>query len=183
MVVVVKPRRACEVDEKRYLQRAEKVHTPVLPLECGRARGIENRDFIREDRHSDRCWVTIATFNSLYPEIAEATDLGATLRSMCVRASRWRIGRGHHSKLCYELPASSSAPQQLWGSLSLPGRDVRSGLPELDRGDHLPLRAGGARSAASGRLPLLRAAGIILEPAVGIALALVTWTRRKKRLA
>ena len=25
--------------------------------------------------------MTIATFNSLYPEIAEATDLGATLRS------------------------------------------------------------------------------------------------------
>jgi len=98
-----------EVDEKRYLHRVEKLHTPVLPLECGRARGVENRDFIREDRHSDRCWVTIATFNSLYPEIAEATDLGATLRSMCVRASRWRIGRGHHSKLCYE-PAVSS-----WG--------------------------------------------------------------------
>ena len=69
-----------EVDEKRYLHRVEKLHTPVLPLECGRARGVENRDFIREDRHSDRCWVTIATFNSLYPEIAEATDLGATLR-------------------------------------------------------------------------------------------------------
>ena len=70
-----------EVDEKRYLHRVEKLHTPVLPLECGRARGVENRDFIREDRHSDRCWVTIAIFNSLYPEIADATDLGATLRS------------------------------------------------------------------------------------------------------
>ena len=70
-----------EVDEKRYLHRVEKLHTLVLRLECGRARGVENRDFIREDRHSDRCWVTIATFNSLYPEIAEATDLGATLRS------------------------------------------------------------------------------------------------------
>ena len=68
-----------EVDEKRYLHRAEKLHTPVLPLECGRTRGVENRDFIREDRHSDRCWVTIATFNSLYPEIAEA--IGVTLRS------------------------------------------------------------------------------------------------------
>ena len=35
-----------EVDEKRYLHRVEKLHTPVLPLECGRARGVENRDFI-----------------------------------------------------------------------------------------------------------------------------------------
>ena len=32
-----------EVDEKRYLHRVEKLHTPVLPLECGRARGVENR--------------------------------------------------------------------------------------------------------------------------------------------
>ena len=79
-----------EVDEKRYLHRVEKLHTPVLPLECGRARGVENRDFIREDRHSDRCWVTIATFNSLYSDI-----LGAMLRSTFARASRWRIGRGH----------------------------------------------------------------------------------------
>ena len=30
-----------EVDEKRYLHRVEKLHTPVLPLECGRARGVE----------------------------------------------------------------------------------------------------------------------------------------------
>ncbi|MFL5159052.1 MAG: hypothetical protein ACJ8D1_12725 [Microvirga sp.] len=57
----------------------EKLHKAVLPLECGQARGVENRDFIREHRHSDRCWVTIAAFNSLYPEIAEATDLAATL--------------------------------------------------------------------------------------------------------
>jgi hypothetical protein len=31
-----------EVDEKRYIHRAEKLHTPVLPLECGQARGVEN---------------------------------------------------------------------------------------------------------------------------------------------
>jgi hypothetical protein len=33
-----------EVDEKRYIHRAEKLHTPVLPLECGRARGVQHRD-------------------------------------------------------------------------------------------------------------------------------------------
>ena len=123
-----------KVDEMRYLHRVEKLHTPVLPLECGQARGVENRDFIREDRHSDRCWVTIATFNSLYPEIAEATDLGATLRSNMLDASRWRIGRGHHLKPCCEPPVSSSARQQSSRSLWLPGLDVRSGLPEPRRG-------------------------------------------------
>lgn len=68
-----------EVDEKRYLRGGREAAQSRLPLECGQARGVENRDFIREDRHSDRCWVTIAAFNSLYPEIAEATDLAATL--------------------------------------------------------------------------------------------------------
>jgi hypothetical protein len=118
-----------EVDEKRYIHRAEKLHTAVLQLECGRARGVENRDFIREDKHPERCWVTIPAFNSLYPEIAEATDLAASLRS-----------------------------------------NMRESLP-LENWEGTPLEA------------LLRAAGIILGPAVGIALALVTWTRRKKRLA
>src|SRR5829696_3892003 len=101
-----------EIDEKRYLHRVEKLHAPVLPLECGQARGVENRDFIREDRHSERCWVTIAVFNSLYPEIAEATDLAASLRSNM---------RGHHLKPCCEPPVSSSARQQSSRSLWLPG--------------------------------------------------------------
>ena len=73
--------------------------------------------------------MTIATFNSLYPEIAEATDLGATLRS-----------------------------------------NIRESLP-LENWEGTPLEA------------LLRAAGIILGTPAVIALALVTWTRRKKRLA
>jgi hypothetical protein len=47
---------------------------------------------------------------------------------------------------------------------------MRESLP-LENWEGTPLEA------------LLRAAGIILGPAVGIALALVTWTRRKKRLA
>jgi hypothetical protein len=117
-----------EVDEKRYIHRAEKLHTPVLPLECGRARGVENRDFIREDKHPERCWVTIPAFNSLYPEIAEATDLAASLRS-----------------------------------------NMRESLP-LENWEGTPLEA------------LLRAAGIILGIPALTALALVIWTRRKKRL-
>ena len=70
-----------EIEEKRYLHRVEKLHTPVLPLECTRARGVENRDFIREDENPQQCWITIPAFNTLYPEIAGATDIAATLRT------------------------------------------------------------------------------------------------------
>lgn len=69
-----------EIEEKRYLHRVEKLHTPVLPIDCGGARGIENRDFIREDSDPRQCWLTIPAFNALYPEIAGATDIAATLR-------------------------------------------------------------------------------------------------------
>ena len=69
-----------EIEEKRYLHQVEKLHTPVFPIDCERARGVENRDFIREDEHPQQCWVTIPAFNALYPEIAASTDLAATLR-------------------------------------------------------------------------------------------------------
>ena len=70
-----------EIDEKRYLHRVEKLHTPVLSIDCARARGVENRDYIREDADPNQCWMTIPAFNVLFPEIAAATDLAATLRS------------------------------------------------------------------------------------------------------
>jgi hypothetical protein len=70
-----------EIDEKRYLHRVEKSHTPVLSIDCARARGVENRDFIREDADPKQCWMTIPAFNALYPEIAGSTDLAATLRT------------------------------------------------------------------------------------------------------
>ena len=44
-----------------------------------RARGIENQDFIREDKNPNRCWVDLASFRRNYPEIAEATDVAATV--------------------------------------------------------------------------------------------------------
>jgi hypothetical protein len=69
-----------EITEKRYLYRVSKRNTPVLPVECSRARGAENRDFIREDAHPERCWITIRAFARLYPDIAQSADLGATLR-------------------------------------------------------------------------------------------------------
>jgi hypothetical protein len=69
-----------EIDEKRYLHRVEKLHTPVLSIDCARARGVENRDFIREDASPDQCWMTIPAFKALFPDIAGATDLAGTLR-------------------------------------------------------------------------------------------------------
>ena len=72
--------------------------------------------------------MTVSAFNSLYPEIAEATDPAASLRSK-----------------------RESLPLENWEGTSLEA--------------------------------LLRAADVILGPAVVIALALVTWTRREKRLA
>lgn len=80
-VIYVYPDVKEEIEEKRYLHRVEKLHTPVLPIECAGARGIENRDFIREDRNPGRCWITVPAFNDLYPELAQATDIAATLRS------------------------------------------------------------------------------------------------------
>ena len=130
-----------EVDEKRYLHRVEKLHTPVLPLECGRARGVENRDFIREDRHSERCWVTIPTFNSLYPEIAGATDLGATLRSNIRESLPVENWEGTPLEALLRAGGIILGTQQLSGSLSLSGRDGRSGLPDLSPGDISPPRS------------------------------------------
>ena len=50
----------------------------MIPTECSRARGVENRDFVREDNTSDRCWVDLPSFRRLYPEIASETDEGAS---------------------------------------------------------------------------------------------------------
>ena len=68
-----------EFEQHRYLRRISKLHTPVIPIECSRARGIENQDFIREDKNPNRCWVDLASFRRNYPEIADATDVAATV--------------------------------------------------------------------------------------------------------
>jgi hypothetical protein len=69
-----------EVDEKRYLARVAKRQTPVIPVDCAGARGVESRDFIREDRNPHRCWVDLSSFRRLYPEIAASTDEAASVR-------------------------------------------------------------------------------------------------------
>ena len=60
--------------EQSHLAEVTREHPPVIPTECSRVRGVENRDFVREDNTSDRCWVDLASFRRLYPEIASETD-------------------------------------------------------------------------------------------------------------
>ena len=156
-----------EVDEKRYLHRVEKLHTPVLPLECGRARGVENRDFIREDRHSERCWVTIPTFNSLYREIAEATDLGATLRSNIRESLPVENREGTPFEALLRAAGIILAGPTVIALALVTGR---SGLPDLSPGDHLTLGAAcfaGSRFAASRWPPLLSGVGHLDPRLVG----------------
>ena len=56
-----------EFEQHRYLRRIGKLHTPVIPIECPRARGIENQDFIREDKNPNRCWVDLVVGDSSSP--------------------------------------------------------------------------------------------------------------------
>ncbi|HEX8168274.1 MAG TPA: hypothetical protein VF601_21115 [Beijerinckiaceae bacterium] len=69
-----------EVEEKRYLARVARRQVPVIPVDCAGARGVESRDFIREDRNPHRCWVDLASFRRLYPEIAASTDEATSVR-------------------------------------------------------------------------------------------------------
>src|SRR5215207_3971559 len=60
--------------EQRHRAQIAREHSPMIPTSCSAARGVENRDFVREDNTSDRCWVDLASFRRLYPEIASETD-------------------------------------------------------------------------------------------------------------
>src|SRR5215218_9182914 len=61
----------------RLAQMAQQ-HPPMIPALCSDARGVENRDFVREDAPSDRCWVDLSSFRRLYPEIAPHVDEDAS---------------------------------------------------------------------------------------------------------
>ena len=67
----------------------------------------------------------------LYPEIAEATDLGATLRSNVRESLPLENWEGTPLEALLRAAGISSARQQSSRSLSLPGHEERSGLPEL----------------------------------------------------
>jgi hypothetical protein len=65
------------VDQSRLAQMAQQ-HPPMIPALCSGVRGVESRDFVREDATSDRCWVDLSSFRRLYPEIAPYTDEDAS---------------------------------------------------------------------------------------------------------
>ena len=67
-------------EENAFIRRVAELQTPVIPLPCFRARGTEHEDFVREDQNPAKCWVDLASFHRLYPEIAAATDVAATIR-------------------------------------------------------------------------------------------------------
>jgi hypothetical protein len=67
-----------ELLEQRRLAQMAREHPPMIPALCSEVRGIESRDFVRENDTSDRCWVDLASFRRLYPEIASETDEGAS---------------------------------------------------------------------------------------------------------
>ena len=64
-------------EQSRLAQRAQQ-HPPMIPALCSGVRGVESRDFAREDARSDRCWVDLPSFRRLYPEIAPYTDVDAS---------------------------------------------------------------------------------------------------------
>src|SRR3954470_24339716 len=63
--------------QSRRGQRAQQ-HPPMIPALCSGVRGVEHRDFVREDARPDRCWVDLSSFRRLYPEIAPYTDENAS---------------------------------------------------------------------------------------------------------
>src|SRR5215217_723369 len=67
-----------EFEEQSRLAQMAQQHPPMIPALCSGVRGVENRDFVREDAPSDRCWVDLSSFRRLYPEIAPYTDEDAS---------------------------------------------------------------------------------------------------------
>ena len=67
-----------EFEAQRRRTQAAQQHPPMIPTSCLDARGVERRDYVREDAHSDRCWVDLPSFRRLYPEITPHTDEDAS---------------------------------------------------------------------------------------------------------
>src|SRR3982751_6080351 len=67
-----------EFAEPSRLAQMAQQHPPMIPALCSGVRGVESRDFVREDAASDRCWVDLSSFRRLYPEIAPYTDVDAS---------------------------------------------------------------------------------------------------------
>src|SRR3954447_11680197 len=67
-----------EFEEQSRLAQMAEQHPPMIPALCSGVRGVESRDYVREDPTSDQCWVDLPSFRRLYPEIAPYTDESAS---------------------------------------------------------------------------------------------------------
>src|SRR3954464_12735679 len=67
-----------EFEQHRYLRRIGKLHTPVIPLNAHEREGSKTKTSSART-NPNRCWVDLASFRRNYPEIAEATDVAATV--------------------------------------------------------------------------------------------------------
>src|SRR3954466_13065676 len=67
-----------EFEEQSRLAQMAQQPPPMIPALCSGVRGVESRDFVREDASSDRCWVDLSSFRRLYPEIAPYSDVDAS---------------------------------------------------------------------------------------------------------
>lgn len=69
-----------EIGQARYMREAARLAQPMVPVQCHDARGQENREFVREDRNPEKCWMDLASFRRLYPDVAETMDERASSR-------------------------------------------------------------------------------------------------------
>ena len=67
-----------EFEEQHRRTQVAQHHPSMIPTSCADARGVEQRDFVREGGDSDRCWIDLPSFRRLYPEIAPHTDEDAS---------------------------------------------------------------------------------------------------------
>jgi hypothetical protein len=68
-----------ELAIQRHLARIEEAHAFVIPAPCAQARRLEATEFRREEARPETCWISLRGFRRLYPDVAAATDLAATV--------------------------------------------------------------------------------------------------------
>src|SRR5215212_2407504 len=106
-----------EVDEKRYLHRAGKLHIPVLPLECGRARGVEiETSFERTGTRKGAGRRSRSSIRSIRRSLRPLTS-AQRCGPICVRASQggWQDAGLSHLQAAVILrhsdPARAAGPE------------------------------------------------------------------------
>src|SRR3954447_16750473 len=69
-----------ELEVQRHLARIEETHALVIPAPCAQAQRLEAADFRRDQSHAENCWISLRGFRRLYPDVAAATDVAATVQ-------------------------------------------------------------------------------------------------------